>query len=257
MRKKTEVILAVENKEFERSFKRFFKYILDLELLGFKEVQKVNNKIILFVEENIKITENFWNLIQNNENRIKIVILGIKKMIEQGYINLLDLSKFKSNLISEINDSDYHSYSLLFVKEIGGKVSKFFKGHGEISLFKSLNDTIYYLKNGFNLLILEEINKDDFKELFFNPGKESWETLKKRFNKYKKYLKVCGFGEKIIQIEDNISKFQKFFEGLKSMNHNMLKKMGQKGIDLKLSYLKDIDVKFMDIKNIVDDYLNE
>ena len=222
-------------------------------MLSFKEVQKINDKIILFVEENTKIYDNFLDFIQKNKSRIKIVILGIKKRIEKGYINLLDLS----NLNLEMNDSYNNPHSLLYVKEMEVIVSKFFKGHGEVSLFALLDNTILSLKNGLSLLCLGNISNTDFKEVYFIPGSLNWLRFKERFNKYKKYLRVCGFEEEIIQIEENISKFQEFYERLKSLDLNMFKKMDKKEIDLKFSYLKDIDKKFMDIKNIVDDYSNE
>ena len=84
-----------------------------------------------------------------------------------------------------------------------------------------------------------------------------WE-LRDLASRQERVEKKCDvFEEEIKQIEENISKFQKFYERLKSLDLDMLKKMDQKEIDLKFSYLKDVDKKFMNIKNIVDVYLNE
>ena len=224
---------------FFNALQRFFLYVLNIELIPLSNLENIPNdsiiNIFLFKVEKESHEFLLWT---NMGYRYKIIFLDLGN---KDKLDLLDLDNLSKNII-EILDNKIINDTAVFSKEdLKLKVSKFFKGHGEESLFEVLNWTRYFLLNGINLYKHNEITFEEFGKNFFFPGINYLSQFIERFNKYSYYLTAMSFVEETNKIKLYISELEKLLQlplndRMKNYNENLSEE-----IIIKIDLLKKID----------------
>lgn len=250
---KLKPIFYFNNERIKSSLQRFLYFVLHINFNNQKKEKEATSYFIF--EENYKIDISLLNILKEQDNPHIIVIGYHTNLHFDNYINVLDLSNLKTNLNRALNNPIKNSSSLLYVKKIGAKINLFFKGHGEESLFNSLNWTRYYLSNGFNLLNENKLNFKETENVYLKPGLKYWVNFKNRFNKYKIYLKILGYKSEVEQVKTLISDFQKFIDCLNLISKENNIETNELNIKKNIDYLKQIDYIFINIhENITSQY---
>lgn len=252
---KNKVCLKVDDKHYLASIRRYLRFVFNIESSILNKKKILDNSIIL-IEEDASIDKEWLNLIYECSSQ-KIIILGLSRSSNDVYVNLLDLSHLKSNIRFAINCNKDTPSPFLLLWEVEQKIQLFFKGHGEKSLFDRLNKTIHFISNGPALFRENMLEWKEYIEAYFNPGSENWAVFRERFEKYKIYLKVCGFGKEIEEIDDNINNFKGYIDELKILNKDKVKRMDEKKIKQNMDYLKQVDSILDKLKQKIDSVYHE
>jgi len=252
---KNKIYIKVNNKRYFPAVRRYLKFVFNIESSIFDKKKILDNSIIL-IEECASIDKEWLNLLYECSSQ-KIIILGLLRSSNEVYVNLLDLSHLKLNIRFAINRNKDTPSPFLLLREVAQKIQLFFKGHGEKSLFDRLNKTIHFISNGPALFRENMLEWKEYLEAFFNPGSENWAVFRERFEKYKIYLKVCGFGKEIEGIEDNINNFQGYIDELKILNKDEVKRMDEKKIKQNMDYLRQVDNILDKLKQKIDSVYHE
>lgn len=235
-----------ENKEIESALVRFLNYVLKIVIINKERKQSL--KSVIFIDENFNINDKFLVSLSNYYNP-HIIVFGYINTSFNNYINILDFSNLKRNLQRALYDTGSNSLPLLYVKEIGSKINLFFKGHGEASLFSSLNWTIYYLSNGPVLFKENKLSWEEYTDVYLKPGLKYWYIFIKRFETYNIYLKVTGFKQEVELVKELADNFQVFSDTLKNSTEAKIKETNEEEIKKNIDYLKQIDYIFTNIDN--------
>ena len=238
------------NKNYLPALRRFLKYVLitDSSIL---EKKSVLDKSTVLIDEDSPIDKD-WLDFFNKHSNAKIVILGLSRKSNEGYVNLLDLSHLKANFQNVLNSKETGMSPLLLLRNIEQKINSLFKPHGEKSLYDLLNKTRQAILSGTDLLKKGGLNREDYKESYLSPGLENWRAFKKRLRKYEIYLKVCGFKDETAKINQNIRNFQRYIYKLININEDQIKKMSETEIKLSKDYLEEIDNNLNEMKRRID-----
>ncbi len=228
------------------SLRRYFKYVLNSDLILFtEESASTNEPINILVLEDEKNCIELLNRIKNLPEHDSI-ILGYN---DSSLINLLNArllrEKMTSLIMGKIISRPHFS-----AEELKTKLNNFFKGHGEESIFQVLTAVIYCLQN-YEFYALGNLTNEEYIDNFVNVSKQQWEKYILRFNKYKIYLDFLGYGDEILEIYDYcnvIDEFIKTFDELIGINQigndNNLEK-----VKINLGLLKKIDYFLTKISN--------
>lgn len=252
---KNKVYVKVNKKHYLPAVRRYLKFVFNIESSILDKKKILDNSIIL-IEEDASIDKEWLNLLYECSSR-KIIILGLSGSSNEVYVNLLDLSHLKSNIRFAINRNKDTPSPFLLLHEVEQKMQLFFKGHGEESLFDTLNKTTHFISNGPTLFRENLLEWKEYIESYFNPGSENWAVFRERFEKYKIYLKVCGFGKEIEEIEDNINNFQGYIDELKILNKDEVKRMDEKKNKQNIDYLRQVDSILDKLKQKIDSVYHE
>ena len=252
---KNKVYIKINKKRYLPAIRRYLKFLFNIESSILDKKTILDNSIIL-IEECASIDKEWLNLLYGCSSR-KIIIIGLSRSSNEVYVNLLDLSHLKLNIRLAINRNKDTPSPFLLLREVEQKIQLFFKGHGEKSLFDRLNKTIHFISNGPALFRENMLEWKEYIEAFLNPGSENWAVFRERFEKYKIYLKICGFGKEIEGIEDNINNFQGYIDELKILSKDEVKRMDEKKIKQNMDYLRQIDSILDKLKQKIDSVYHE
>lgn len=194
-----------------KSLQRFTKYTCNKTLYDYNKIDaKKDHKLKIFICKDECENPGLLRVISDNFGRGNLFIsLGYN---DNSSVNLFDFANLHSRL-QQVFEEKYVPDSPLFTEqELKEKISRFFKSHGQESLFDGLNWVRYYLKNGTLLLLQEEITIQEYQSKFYIPLLQYWDEFTTRFSKYKVYLKFLGYSSEINRIKKNTAEFGKFIE---------------------------------------------
>lgn len=166
------------------SLQRFFKYVLNQELKEFTSNAEFLDDDILIIYYDDRENQELQNFFLNNKIPRKYLV-GYD---QNGLIDLLFTDKLKTELAAI--QSNTTSFQLFTDDEIKEKLKQLFHSHGQESLFEKLSKCQYYLVNGINLFLINELDRDTVNESFLKPGIENWVKYKERFYNYEYYIKI-------------------------------------------------------------------
>jgi len=222
------------------SLKRYFAY----QDISSKSIVGLN--FILYIQpEEIIIGDKI-----NNEN--KSIFFSIHEFQDESIINCLDFNNLKDNFKLALNSDE--QYTLLKIKEVRNKISLFFKGHGEKSLFDSLNWTNYYILNGVKQYINENLDWESIKKTYLQKGIENWNKFKKRVDKYEFFINIIGFKNEMESINTSMKNFDIFFEKIKDLDKRRIKKIKLNELGKNIEILNYIDNILIRIKDMVKEH---
>ncbi len=228
------------NNHLINSLKRYFHFLLSYEFNDIKNISYTVDNLFIFEDE--KNIDSIIDLVQNMEIK-KVYILGYNKISKPNYINLMDLTKlgktFQDTMVSK--ESNKNLFGLIYITAFKEKLNLFFKGHGEESLFEVLNWSRYYLSNGPLLYRQNEITHNEYEHKFLSPGLSYWQNFNNRFNKYKIYLILLGYNNKINEIVELILQFDSYLTQLKNLKVSEIKAVNENLINKNFAFLKKID----------------
>ena len=243
--------LLIQNKNLLNSLKRYLAYILKWESQAF--CYPKNKNAIYFIDENTEITNKLLSFFKDIPSK-NVILLGTRCTKSNKYINLLASDALHNNFKKAVTSSSNMPSPFLFHSEIKEKLIVFFKGHGEKSLLKLLNETNYCLYNGPDLVNSNNVTCDEYKEyqeVYFKPGFMYWEKFTSRFDKYKIYLQVADFKDEVKSVEKLKDEANRFIERLKSFTLEELKQLDYDKLNEFRDCLNKIDSIFMKIREIV------
>lgn len=200
------------------SLHRYFKYILNQKLNPFSAVELVTSLTTILVYQEEKENPELLNIIADNRD-IRIVVLGFDS---NSTINLCDFVNLKNNFLSALSDDSSLSSELFTKEELIEKLKNFFQSHGEDSLFEYLNWTYYFLSNGPEQFIKNEITYEEYQEAFLAPGLKKWDYFKTRFVKYKDIIKLSIYKATLDELENEINEADNYINDLSRMNREKI-----------------------------------
>ncbi len=234
-----QIYIKFNKKNYLFAIRRYLKFVFNIESSILDKKIILDNSIIL-IEECALIDKEWLNLLYECSSR-KIIILGLSRSSNDVYVNLLDLSHLKLNIRFALNSNKDTPTPFLLLHEVEKKMQLFFKGHGEESLFDTLNKTSHFITNGPALLIENMLEWNEYIGAYLNPGIENWNGFKERYKKHKIYLKVCGFEKETEAIENNMNNFQDYIDELKTLDKDEVKRMDVKKNKQNMDYLRQVD----------------
>ena len=228
-----------DSKNLYKSLRRFFNYLLNQNLSGFNEQGSFESNQGIFICKDEK----------DNPEPLKIIARSNIKTITLGFdynssINLLDFANLKENFSKVLTQGKLIYKELFSEVELKEKLKNFFHSHGEDSLFEYLNWTYYYLSNGPEQFINNEIVYEEYKTNFLVPGLKNWEYFKSRFYKYRNIIKLSNYEATLNELENAIIESDSYVALLVDLNdQNMIEK--------KSNFYKDQVEKFKRIDDII------
>ncbi|MBI9030776.1 hypothetical protein JEZ13_02060 [bacterium] len=160
-------------------------------------------------EKNYSIHKPWFRYFKHNFPNTKIIILGFWDFVHPNYIFLFD---------KKINFSDRTSKALcnispdnfpLDVLDICDKLSVFFKGHGDSSVFDVLSQTATT-----STYLAASSDNQEYLQLF----QQELDCLLKRWEKYEAFFRFMPFGMKTTEIIAEIRDISQFVNGKYSKN---------------------------------------
>jgi hypothetical protein len=227
------------------SLQRYFNFILkkELNILSQTELLTSTDTVLVYQEER----ENSELLKVFTDNKVLKIVVGLDN---NSFMNLIDLSHLKNNLLQAINKSGSRPSKIFTEAELKNKINYFFKGHGEESIFQVLNAVMYCFQN-YDFYKAGGLTDEEYKNLFIQPCKMQWAKFLIRFNKYKVYLRLLGHDKEIIKIEEYCVILDEF---VKNSDKLIMMKQAKGDTNLAkvqktLGLLKNIDYFFTKISN--------
>lgn len=188
------------------SLKRYFKYVLDIELVSYTDRIKEENIGAIFILNEEKDNNAFKNLFMYSTNNF--ITLGYDS--KNSLINLLDLASLKEQLNKCILSVEENVFPLYTKEELLKKVEPLFKDHGEISLFEKLNYTQSYISNGIKLYLAKELEMEEVKHEFLLNAIKLWDNFRMRYQEYANYLKLLNCVSEVHLLNKYIMNFNEF-----------------------------------------------
>jgi len=249
------IYIKGNDKNYPPAIRRFLKYVFNKDSSLLEKESVLDNSTVL-IDEDSPVDKDWLDFFTKYSNTTK-VILGISRKSNEVYVNLLDLSHIKINFQTAIHSRETGTSPLLFIRNIEQKITSLFKAHGEKSIFDLLNKTRQAICNAPELIKNDLIDWKEYKESYIISGIKNWEAFKKRFNKYKDYLEVCGFDNEIDEVESNINNIQKYIDKLRSLTKDQVNRLNEDEIPLNADHLKNIDHVLTKIKQKIDSIYND
>ncbi|MFH1040943.1 MAG: hypothetical protein V1773_07065 [bacterium] len=227
--------------------KRYFKYVLNEELNSINEnVLTIEDELInIFVLEEEKDLQELL-LIISKLKKYRVILLGYN---QDSIINLLDDKPLKFIFEDAIN-GNIQSNLHFSREELKVRLTNFFKGHGNESIFKVLNIVIYGLQN-YEYYNLGGIEENDYKNFFIIPCTTNWLEFVIRYNKYKIYLLCLGYNKEISEIDKVVVNLDLFIRGINKLlekNRRDYTNISER-VKINLGILKKIDYYLNKISN--------
>jgi len=219
------------------SLHRFFDYILNRKLNPFSVAELVASLTTILVYQEEKENPELLKIIADNRN-IRIVILGFDS---NSSINLCDFVNLKNKFVFELRNNDSRSHQLFTDEELKEKLKNFFHSHGDDSLFEYLNWTYYFLSNGPEQFIKNEITYEEYQEAFLIPGLKKWDYFKSRFVKYKDIIKSSIYKATQDELEIVINEADNYINELSRMDREKILSENIDFYNEKIEKVKKID----------------
>lgn len=212
------------NTNLFNSLKRYFKYILNVQLNFLTINSEANKNVVLFLLNDEKEEKELIDVLISNEE-IKVVTLGIDN---KSSINIINLTSLK-NFLQKIINGNYEDLKPLFTEEeIKERLKSFFHSHGEDSLFEYLNWTIYYFLNGPLQLITSNISYNDYLTSFISKGLMNWKNFKEKFLKHMYIIKFSNLQLNYCEIKNLVNEFDLYVDKLYGMPFDEIIKKKEK-----------------------------
>jgi hypothetical protein len=207
--------------------------------------QKVD---ILFVAQDETDIDTIVKYAQRIEIK-KVCVLGCEAISKLSYINLLNNSDYKKSFqdifVSDVLVRDLSG--LIHIKAFRKQIQLFFQGHGEKSLFSSLNDARYRLLNGIKLFLVKELTFEESINEFLIPGINSWNKFKNRMNKYSAYIDLLGFHQELQEVQLIIASCEVLFQKVDSFINSGSIEFTENTFSDRMDMLNKIDEVLMKI----------
>jgi hypothetical protein len=225
-----------DSKNLYKSLRRFFNYLLNQNLTGFNEQGSFESNQGIFICKDEK----------DNPEPLKIIAQSNIKTITLGFdynssLNLLDFANLKENFYKVITNRELYFKELYLEEEIKEKLKNFFHSHGGDSLFEYLNWTYYFLSNGVEQFIKNEITYEEYQQAFLMPGLKKWDYFKSRFVKYKDIIKFSIYKATLDDLKIAINEADNYINELSRMDKEEILRGNIDFYNEKIEKVKKID----------------
>lgn len=240
--------------EIKQSIKRFLSFVLNWKVEDFNSDISANS-ICVLIDASFKFDEGLLNTFRRIPSK-NISIFGEGNISSKKYICLIKTRELSIKFKNTYNKLELDFSPLFFVKDLGSKINHFFMGHGELSLFSSLNWVKYYLHNGASLIRSKTITWEEYEKRFKEPGVKYWDIFKKRLKKYRRYLEVAGFMSDMSKLSELIKKYDIFINRFEKLSLKRIMGMDEIEFKKKIDDIEKMDFLLCKIKdklNIKDD----
>ena len=228
-----------DSKNLYKSLRRFFNYLLHQKLSSLNEQElPMSNQVIFFRRDERENPELLKIIIQSN---IKTLTLGFDN---DSSVNLVDIANLKENFLKVISQGKLYYKELFSEEELKAKLKNFFHSHGEDSLFEYLNWTYYFLSNGPEQFIKNEITYEEYQTNFLSPGLKNWDLFISRFHKYRGIIQLCNYKATLNELENAINEADSYVNMLSGLTSKNL-------IESKINFFKENVEKFKRIDDIL------
>jgi len=248
------IYIKGNDKNYPPAIRRFLKYVFNKDSSLLEKESVLDNSTVL-IDEDSPIDKDCQDLFNKYTSK-KIVVLGLSKESNEVYVNLLDLSLLKNNFQNALENKKTGLNPLLLLKNLEQQIRLLFKSHGEKSFFDLINIIKQSVSSGPEILKQNIVSWEEYKKNYLNPGQRNLEAFKRRFRKYKDYLKACGFDNEIDEVESNINNIQKYMDKLKNMTKDQTNQLSDNEIRKNADYLSYIDHISTKIKQKIDAIYN-
>jgi len=216
------------------ALRRFCEYVLAIELVPVRsdEIDQGVRTIMVLEEE-----REHPQLLRLAGKNTRIMVLSYD---DHHAVNLLDLAHLEENFLKLLRIAPNDDMPLFKAEELKIRIAQLFKSHGEKSLPKLLNFSLYALNN-YTFFSQGGVSFADYNDNFLVPAADQWQKFVGRMEKYSPYLVLMGYQNELAAIREQIPTVTAF---LQKTHFERIKQCDEKiaaEIQIILAFLMRID----------------